>query len=264
MYYPGLILSIITVCYNAKEDLARTVESILAQSWKKFEYVVVDGDSNDGTKEYLEELKPRFKEKNITLKYVSEKDGGIYDAMNKGTQMAEGHWVIYLNAGDLFANALVLQSVFSDDPDTQILYGDTLCTYQGMVKRYPAKPLSVLPREMAFCHQSAFIEREVALRFPYDTSYKICADHHFFLKAYSKGLAFDYCRMPIAVYEISGVSDKNKWQAHKEQLRMQKELDELWITPKWLFLELVFFIKLGLKTLFGQALIDKVRKKRLS
>lgn len=85
---------------------------------------------------------------------------------------------------------------------------------------------------MAFCHQSALIERDVALRFPYDTSYKICADHHFFLKAYSKGLAFEYCGLPIAVYEISGVSDRNKWQAHKEQLRMQKELGELSITPK--------------------------------
>ena len=104
----------------------------------------------------------------------------------------------------------------------------------------------------------------MALRFPYDTSYKICADHHFFLKAYSKGLAFEYCGLPIAVYEISGVSDRNKWQAHKEQLRMQKELGELSITPKWILLELVFFIKLGLKKILGQAFIDKVRKKRLS
>ena len=62
----------------------------------------------------------------------------------------------------------------------------------------------------------------------------------------------------------SPVSDQNKWQAHKEQLRMQKELGELSITPKWILLELVFFIKLGLKTILGQAFIDKVRKKRLS
>ena len=264
MYYFGLILSIITVCYNAKEDLAQTVDSVLSQTWRNFEYIVVDGDSTDGTKEYLEQLRPSFKEKNITLRYVSEKDEGIYDAMNKGTLMATGHWVMYLNAGDLFVNASVLRNIFADDPDTQILYGDTLCTYQGQVKRYPAKPLSTLPRQMAFCHQSALIERDVALRFPYDTSYKICADHHFFLKAYSKGLAFEYCELPIAVYEISGVSDRNKWQAHKEQLRMQKELGELSITPKWILLELVFFIKLGLKTILGQAFIDKVRKKRLS
>lgn len=180
--------------------------------------------------------------------------------MNKGTLMATGHWVMYLNAGDLFVNASVLRNIFADDPDTQILYGDTLCTYQGQVKRYPAKPLSTLPRQMAFCHQSALIERDVALRFPYDTSYKICADHHFFLKAYSKGLAFEYCGLPIAVYEISGVSDQNKWQAHKEQLRMQKELGELSITPKWILLELVFFIKLGLKTTLDRHLLIKSEK----
>lgn len=263
MYYSGLILSIITVCYNAQEDLARTVDSVLAQTWKKFEYIVVDGDSTDGTKEYLNVIRSRFAEKGIKFRYVSEKDEGIYDAMNKGTRMAAGHWVMYLNAGDLFANVSVLRNIFADDPDTQILYGDTLCTYQGQVRRYPAKSLSTLPRQMAFCHQSALIERDVALRFPYDTSYKICADHHFFLKAYSKGLAFEYCGLPIAVYEISGVSDRHKWQAHKEQLRMQVELGELSITPKWILLELVFFIKLILKAILGQKFIDKVRKKRL-
>ena len=262
--YKKLMLSIITVCYNARDDLSRTVDSILSQSWSNYEYIVVDGGSTDGTKEYLETLCNRFAEKEIAFRYVSEKDNGIYDAMNKGTLMAKGHWVMYLNAGDLFANTLVLRNVFSSDPDTQILYGDTLCTYQGLVRRYPAKPLTTLPRQMAFCHQSAFIERDVALRFPYDTSYKICADHHFFLKAYTKGLAFEYCGIPISVYEISGVSDQHKWQAHKEQLRMQKELGELFITPKWLLLELLFFFKLGLKTLLGQKFIDKVRKKRLS
>lgn len=69
-----------------------------------------------------------LKKRNITLRYVSEKDEGIYDAMNKGTLMATGHWVMYLNAGDLFVNASVLRNIFADDPDTQILYGDTLCT----------------------------------------------------------------------------------------------------------------------------------------
>lgn len=67
MYYFGLILSIITVCYNAKEDLAQTVDSVLSQTWRNFEYIVVDGDSTDGTKEYLEQLRPSFKEKNIAF-----------------------------------------------------------------------------------------------------------------------------------------------------------------------------------------------------
>ena len=259
-----LTLSIITVCYQARDDLARTADSILSQLWNDYEYIVVDGDSQDGTKEYLTELHTQFAQKGIPFRSVSEKDKGIYDAMNKGTCMAKGHWVMYLNAGDFFANTLVLRNIFSSQPDTQILYGDTLCTYQGLVKLYPAKPLSVLPRQMAFCHQSVFIERDVALRFPYDTSYRICADHHFFLKAYTSGLAFEYCGLPIAVYEIAGVSDKNKWRAHKEQIRMQKELGVLSVTPRWLMSELLFFCKLALKTVFGQKLIDKIRKKRLS
>lgn len=78
MYYFGLILSIITVCYNAKEDLAQTVDSVLSQTWRNFEYIVVDGDSTDGQKN-IWNSSPSFKEKNITLRYVSEKDEGIYE-----------------------------------------------------------------------------------------------------------------------------------------------------------------------------------------
>ncbi|MDO4261035.1 MAG: glycosyltransferase family 2 protein [Eubacteriales bacterium] len=257
------VLSVVTVCYEAKEALSRTMESLLSQTWTKFEYVVADGGSSDGSAACLEEAVPRFAEKGISLRYVSEPDRGIYDAMNKGARLAEGRWLLFLNAGDLLAGPETLERFFSVPSDAQILYGDTLCVYQGHTRLYPALSLDRLPYEMAFCHQSAFVSRKLMLSMPYDVGYRVCADHHFFLRARLSGATFEYRPLPVSVYEIAGFSDTHKLLAHREQLRMQRELGLFRITPAWLARELRFYAKQTIKSLFGQKLIDKVRERRL-
>ncbi|MBS6396204.1 MAG: glycosyltransferase [Clostridiales bacterium] len=256
-------LSIITVCYEAKSELLTTLNNILQQSWKHFEYLVIDGDSKDGTKELLAQYEDKFSQNGISFRYVSEPDHGIYDAMNKGTRLATGNWLLFLNAGDLLADDSVLWQIFNHPSPAQIVYGDTLCIYQGNKKLYPALPLEHLTYEMSFCHQSVFIRRELMLRHPYDISYKICADHHFFLSMYLQKKIFDYRPIPISIYEIAGYSDKNKMTAHKEKQRMQKELGVFKITLTWLLREISFYCKQFIKTAFGQGIIDKVRKNRL-
>lgn len=257
------VLSIITVCFKAKEDVLKTMDNILAQSQKPSEYLVVDGGSEDGTYELLQQYEERFAGAGIAFWYVSEPDKGIYDAMNKGTRMAKGQWLLFLNAGDLFADSRVLERIFQQPSDGQIIYGDTLCIYQGNTKLYPALPLEHLTYEMAFCHQSAFVRRELLLQEPYDTSYKVCADHRFFLSMYLQGKNFDYRPFPISVYEIAGYSDKNKMVSHKEKHRMQKELGIFHFSLPWLIREISFYCKQGIKNVFGQKFIDLVRKKRL-
>lgn len=257
------ILSIITVCFRAKDEVCATMENVLKQSWKHFEYLVIDGSSKDGTVELLEQTAPDFLASGISFRYVSEPDHGIYDAMNKGVLMAKGEWLLFLNAGDLLADGQILEQIFAKPADAQILYGDTLCIYQGNTKLYPALPLNHLTYEMAFCHQSAFIRRELLLKHPYDISYKVCADHQFFLSMYLKKKEFDYHAVPISVYEIAGYSDKNKLLSHKEKQRMQKELGIFHFSVGWLLREVIFYIKQGVKSLFGQKLIDHIRKKRL-
>lgn len=257
------ILSIITVCFRAKDDVCATMENILKQSFKQFEYVVIDGDSKDGTVELLNQSAPDFLDSGIPFRYVSEPDHGIYDAMNKGVRIAKGQWLLFLNAGDLLADAHILEQLFTKPVDAQILYGDTLCIYQGNTKLYPALPLNHLTYEMAFCHQSAFIRRELLIGHPYDISYKVCADHQFFLSMYLQKKKFVYHAVPISVYEIAGYSDKNKILSHKEKQRMQKELGIFHISIGWLIREILFYTKQGVKSLFGQKLIDFVRKKRL-
>jgi glycosyltransferase involved in cell wall biosynthesis len=257
------ILSIITVCYQAKEALQTTLSNLLEQTWTDFEYIVIDGNSSDGTREYLEASIPRFTSAKISFHFVSEPDQGIYDAMNKGTRLAHGQWLLFLNAGDVLADAQVLDQIFHKPSTAQIIYGDTLCVYQGQTKLYPALPLARLPYEMAFCHQSVFIQRELMLSHPYDISYKVCADHQFFLSMYLQEKTFEYRKLPISIYEIAGYSDKNKLLAHKEQHRMQKELGVFSLSPSRLLRECIFYLKLGIKMLFGQKLIDLIRKKRL-
>ncbi len=257
------VLSIITVCFRAKEDVQTTIENILQQSWTDFEYVVVDGASGDGTVELLEHAAPLFHQKGIPFRYVSEPDQGIYDAMNKGSGLALGQWLLFLNAGDVLASSDVLKNIFSVPSDADVIYGDAICTYQGQKKYYPAFPLKHLRYEMAFCHQSVFIRREHMLQHPYDISYRVCADHRLFLSLYLEGKKFDYRAIPISLYEIAGYSDRNIMLAHKEQLRMQKELRIFRVSPSWLVRECVFYVKQGIKGLFGQRLIDMVRKKRL-
>lgn len=257
------ILSIITVCYNSSDVLPDTLNSLLAQTWSQFEYVAVDGASTDGTVDLLAENQICFEEKGIPFHFISEPDKGIYDAMNKGVSMAAGKWLLFLNAGDLLASSDVLEKVFSVPARGQVIYGDTLCVYQGQQKLYPALPLEHLRWEMAFCHQSVFVERRLLAEQPYDISYRVCADHHFFLSMYLKGIAFDYRPFPVSIYEISGYSDRNKLLSHKEKLRMQKEFGIFRPSPRWLLREIEFYGKEGIKYLFGQRLTDRVRKNRL-
>lgn len=115
-------LSIITVCYNAENEIARTIESVLKQTFNDFEYIIVDGSSTDSTLNIVNNYKSSIQQ------IISEPDKGIYDAMNKGIKMANGEWVIMMNAGDQFASNTVLDEIFSSYiPDSiDFIYSDVL------------------------------------------------------------------------------------------------------------------------------------------
>lgn len=117
-----MTISIITICYNAASDLEKTIKSVAAQKFKDFEYIVIDGQSKDSTLDIIK------RNEDVISKWVSEPDKGIYDAMNKGIRMAEGDWLIMMNAGDVFADSEVLANVFKNPISDEIsfLYGDTL------------------------------------------------------------------------------------------------------------------------------------------
>ena len=113
-------LSIITVVYNRREDLKKTIASVKGQTSHDIEYIVIDGDSNDGTKEVISE------NADFISRFVSEKDSGIYDAMNKGLQMASGDYVWFLNSGDEIYSSDTVENIFRINSSADAYYGDVM------------------------------------------------------------------------------------------------------------------------------------------
>ena len=108
-------ITIVTVCYNAEETIKNTIESVLSQNYCNYEYIVIDGKSTDNTLTILNDYRKGFQEKGIDYYIYSEKDNGIYDAMNKGIEHSLGDWIILMNADDSFYSSDVLTQVFDKD-----------------------------------------------------------------------------------------------------------------------------------------------------
>lgn len=200
-------LTIITINYNNKEGLAKTFESIRNQTWLDFEYIVIDGGSTDGGKELIEQ--------NQQVNYwVSEKDSGVYNAMNKGILKATGDYIIFMNSGDFFYDEKVLGKVqhqFASNID--ILYGDTVYFndkgFQKLEK--PDKKLTF----GFFCdsginHQAVFIKRALFHQyFLYNEEYKICSDWEFFIVVICLYQAsYKHVEEIVCYYDFSGISAK--------------------------------------------------------
>ena len=159
-----VVLSVITVCYNAEHKIEKTLCSVLEQIWTKYEYVIVDGASSDRTFEVINKYIEEFKKKGINCRIIREKDEGIYDAMNKGAKLALGTWIIYLNAGDIFYNNYVLLNVsrwFHLKAD--VLYGDTIEISKSKWRVACGKNVDEITSGMIFCHQSAFIKKKIMI-----------------------------------------------------------------------------------------------------
>ena len=112
------IITIVTVCLNNKDMLKKTVCSVKAQDYPHIDYLVIDGASTDGTRDFLSNER--------ILRWISEPDSGIYNAMNKGIRMAKGDWVIFMNAGDTFVTSDTISKIFSQGQEADVIYGDVV------------------------------------------------------------------------------------------------------------------------------------------
>ncbi|UAY52234.1 glycosyltransferase family 2 protein [Ferruginibacter albus] len=168
---PQPVLSIITINYNNEPGLRKTIKSVFDQTFTDYEYIIIDGGSTDGSTVIIEEHQQRF---SYT---VSEKDNGIYDAINKGIAKAKGRYLLFLNSGDFLVNEKVLSIISKSLIQQQhdIVYGKAIV--YGIVKYnpYPLHLLNIL--ETGICHQSMFFKKELFDKAGlYDTSYKVVAD----------------------------------------------------------------------------------------
>ena len=210
-------VSIVTVTYNAGQLAEKTLSNLAVQGYPEKEVIVVDGKSTDDTMAIIS----RHAENGTVTKWISEPDGGIYDAMNKGVGMATGEWVIFMNAGDVFASDDVLRRIFaSGQTGADIVYGDVV--KDGSVKKAPA---SYYPyHRMIFCHQCVFTRRECLLKNPFDIRHKLSADFKSFLVFYQRGARFRYVDIPVAIFDTGGVSNTQRSKGLRDNISVVREV----------------------------------------
>lgn len=220
-------VSIITVCYNAASTIRRTIESILEQSYTNYEYLVIDGVSQDETLNIVKSYINVFRAKNISLLLISEKDKGIYDAMNKAIDLATGDWINFMNADDSFYNSKSLKSVFDQHLEgCDVVYGN--CVRLDGQDEYPMKanPPETLPKQMPFMHQAVFVRSKLCRKYKFDLNYKLCADYDSFFKIYADGYRFKQLNTTICNYSIRGISGKALLEAQKEVIQIKEKHSE--------------------------------------
>ncbi len=191
-------LSIVTVSFNAQKVIADTLRSVTTQDYPALEYIVIDGGSTDGTQAVIGEYTARI------AHFVSEPDGGIYYGMNKGIEAATGEYVLFLNAGDVFADERVLSDVaafLGEHPEADAVYGDSEQVLE--YGRYRIKPAPErLDRSMSISHQAVFVRTELLRAHPFDVRYRYAADYEQISALYLEGRKFLYLDRLISVVEM--------------------------------------------------------------
>lgn len=220
---PKPLVSVITVCRNAAETIEDTIKNVASQSFPDTEYIVVDGLSSDST---VAIIKKQLSSIDI---FISEKDNGIYDAMNKGVKAAKGEWIIFMNSGDFFADPFILEklALHLQDPDLDVIYGDI---YVPSEDGTLALKNSEAPRNrhrMFFCHQSAFVRRKWLIKQPFDIRYKLSADFKFFKRMYLSERHFLKVDMPVSIFDKKGISNTQRNRGLRENIEIIKETDNL-------------------------------------
>jgi glycosyltransferase involved in cell wall biosynthesis len=197
------LFSIITVTYNASEQLQATIDSVVSQTHGSVEYIVVDGGSDDGTIEII-----RNNEKKITT-WVSERDDGIYAAMNKGLKLASGEWVNYMNAGDAFSHKAVLARIARElIPTADVVYGNrNYVKEHGDIIFQKARSIDTIYERMPFGHQSVFIRRSVLQEASFNETYKFAADYELLIRLYQRKAIFQYIDETICNFRAGGKSE---------------------------------------------------------
>lgn len=250
-------ISVITINYNNVNGLRKTILSVLEQQGVEVEYIIIDGGSTDGSAELP------LNYANSISKYLSEKDGGVYDAMNKGIKYATGEYCIFLNSGDTFSSPLVIRTIVDSmaKEEADIYYGNiqnTLPDGTFTVQKFPAI-ISLMHFSYSYLgHPSTIIRRELLIKMGgYSLKYRIISDWLFFVQALIQGARFKYIDLIISVFEVNGLSGNlvllekehkevldNELFFLKEDFRYFAEYRVFWHSRAHLFLrKIISFVK---------------------
>lgn len=210
------LFSIITVTKNNRAGLRQTATSIQEQEFTDFQWIIVDAVSNDGTAEDLE---------TYAATILCEPDDGPYDGMNKGIDLALGDYIIFMNAGDCFAQTQTLQkirdAVWISQPD--FIYGDAWETDGKRTSYKPARSYLKADKGMFTHHQAMFYKRSLIRNLRYDQTYAIAADYDFTLQFLNLARTCLYLPLPVCLFRSGGISQKNVRVGRNEQFAIRQK-----------------------------------------
>ena len=225
-------VSVITVCYNSAKTIQKTLASVLAQNYDDYEYIIIDGASTDGTLDIIKEYEPGFSGK---MRYVSEPDSGIYDAMNKGIRLAEGDFIGIINSDDfLEADSLnEIGEMISKYPKADIIYGSIKSLHHNGGIEISRRPHQDLPYD-TMAHPGCFISKAAYEKYGYySNEYKIAADYELLLRMYLHGALFQAVDCIVANFTFDGLSSRHWLRAELEKAAVSYEYKQF--TPKQYF-----------------------------
>ncbi len=211
------LITVITVVLNEAESLKKTMASVFNQDYENIEYIIIDGASSDSTLDIIKENEDKVDY------WISEPDKGIFDAMNKGIDLASGEWINFMNAGDYFYQNDTVKTVFGKDyGDADFIFGDTFFLggdYYGVVKSWDFK---ILWKTMVFTHQSLFTHSRILKNRKFNTKFKICADYDIIYNSYMQGKKFFNSETVISVFD-PGFSDVSRSRMAYEKWKVVKK-----------------------------------------
>lgn len=214
-------LSIITINYNNCEGLKKTIDSVVAQTFNDFEWIVIDGGSTDGSRELLEQYADHF------AYWVSEPDKGIYNAMNKGIKVARGEYLQFLNSGDWLCDETALERFFSHVFDADVVYGDYYFSGMGdgLVEcRQPQVFTFRVLLDSALGHNACFFKSLLFKEEAYDEDLKVVSDWKFCLVQAMTNKRFSHVDEFVSCFDVTGISSVNKELTQSERNKVLKEL----------------------------------------
>lgn len=212
-------LSVITIVFNNARDIERTLLSVINQTYKNVEYIVIDGASTDGTLEVIDRYRANI------ANVVSEPDKGIYDAMNKGLSLASGDYVLFMNSGDEIYSSETVEEVFKTASSADIYYGETEMyndQWQSIGQRRHRAPEVFTWKGfrygMSISHQAIYVKRSIAPLF--DLHYQYSADIDWIIRIAKNASSIVNTQMYVAKYLVGGISKKKHWASLKERFRI--------------------------------------------
>lgn len=214
------LISVITVCYNSEHAIEKTIISVTGQVYEPIEYIIIDGGSTDGTNEIIQKYQDQIDV------WISEKDEGIYDAMNKAIGLAKGKWINFMNAGDTFCNDQVIKDIFDKTRTLgeDVIYGKSINIYPTFKQNGTILKPDQMWKAMPFNHQAMFMKTEVLRKYRFDQKYHFAADYDLIMRLKTDNVRLIFIDQFVSMVDcIDSTSIKNvlKSIAERKEIAMR-------------------------------------------